>query len=184
MPSFTFVSTANAVVLRGAAGFRRHPARHPEHRRDKIEAAITERTRRSCRSTTRESPARWTRIDGPGRHNDLLVIEDAAQGVNSPSTRARARVDRRPGVRTRSTKRRTTSRARAGRCASIGPNSPNGPRSSATRGPIARSSSGARSTSTRGSTSAPRTSPARSWGPFLYGQLEMMGADPRPPPRD
>ena len=35
MPSFTFVSTANAFVLRGAiAGLRRHPAGHAQHRRD------------------------------------------------------------------------------------------------------------------------------------------------------
>ena len=34
MPSFTFVSTANAFVLRGArAGLRRHPPRHAEPRR-------------------------------------------------------------------------------------------------------------------------------------------------------
>ena len=35
MPSFTFVSTANAFALRGARpGLRRHPAGHVEHRRD------------------------------------------------------------------------------------------------------------------------------------------------------
>ena len=35
MPSYTFVSTANAFVLRGGGSrFRRHPGRHPEHRRE------------------------------------------------------------------------------------------------------------------------------------------------------
>ena len=47
MPSFTFVSTANAFVLRGAiAGLRRHPSPTPStSTRRLIEAAITPRTK-------------------------------------------------------------------------------------------------------------------------------------------
>ena len=45
MPSFTFVSTANAFVLRRAAGVRRHPADTLNLAERLIESAITPRTR-------------------------------------------------------------------------------------------------------------------------------------------
>ena len=84
MPSYTFVSTANAFVLRGArpvfVDIRPDTMNIDETR---IEAAITERTRAivpvhyagvSCEMDTIMDIAR--------RHN-LLVIEDAAQGIMS-----------------------------------------------------------------------------------------------------
>lgn len=84
MPSYTFVSTANAFVLRGAVpvfvDVRPDTLNIDE---TKIEAAITERTRAivpvhyagvSCEMDTIMDIAR--------RHN-LLVIEDAAQGIMS-----------------------------------------------------------------------------------------------------
>lgn len=84
MPSYTFVSTANAFVLRGAIAvfvdIRPDTLNIDE---TKIEAAITERTKAivpvhyagvSCEMDTIMDIAR--------RHN-LLVIEDAAQGIMS-----------------------------------------------------------------------------------------------------
>ena len=84
MPSYTFVSTANAFVLRGAipvfVDIRADTLNIDETR---IEAAITPRTRAiipvhyagvSCEMDTIMEIAR--------RHN-LLVIEDAAQGIMS-----------------------------------------------------------------------------------------------------
>ena len=48
MPSFTFVSTANAVrAARRGAGVRRHPAGHAEPGRALLEDAITVRGRRA-----------------------------------------------------------------------------------------------------------------------------------------
>lgn len=82
MPSYTFVSTANAFVLRGAipvfVDIRADTLNIDE---SKIEAAITPRTKAIV-------PVHYagvgcemdTIMDIAGRH-DLLVIEDAAQGV-------------------------------------------------------------------------------------------------------
>ena len=84
MPSFTFVSTANAFALRGAkivfVDIRPDTMNIDE---TKIEAAITEKTRAIV-------PVHYagvgcemdTIMDIAKRHN-LLVIEDAAQGVMS-----------------------------------------------------------------------------------------------------
>ena len=82
MPSFTFVSTANAVrAARRQPVFVDIRAGHAEHRRGAIEAAITPRTKAICRSTTRASAARWTRSWRSPHAHELLVIEDAAQGT-------------------------------------------------------------------------------------------------------
>jgi dTDP-4-amino-4,6-dideoxygalactose transaminase len=82
MPSYTFVSTANAFVLRGGVpvfvDIRPDTMNIDE---TKIEAAITPRTRALFRCTMPAWVARWMpswRL--PQRHN-LVVIEDAAQGV-------------------------------------------------------------------------------------------------------
>ncbi len=84
MPSFTFVSTADAFVLRGAKAvfvdIRPDTMNIDEN---KIEAAITDRTKAIA-------PVHYagvacemdTIMDIAARHN-LLVIEDAAQGVMS-----------------------------------------------------------------------------------------------------
>ena len=83
MPSFTFVSTANAFVLRGAiAGLRRHPAGHAEHRRRRRSRRRSRRARRrSSRSTTPASAATWTRSWTSPPGTTCVVIEDAAQGL-------------------------------------------------------------------------------------------------------
>ena len=83
MPSYTFVSTANAFVLRGRdAGVRRHPAGHAQPRRDADRGgdhAANPGDRRG--PLRRRRRATWTRIMEIARRHDLLVIEDAAQGL-------------------------------------------------------------------------------------------------------
>ena len=83
MPSFTFVSTANAFVLRGATPvFVDIRAGHAEHRRDADRGgdhAADAGDRR--RSTTPASAARWTRSWRSPRGTACWSIEDAAQGV-------------------------------------------------------------------------------------------------------
>ena len=64
MPSFTFVSTANAfVAARRGARVRRHPRRTRSTSTSAWSRRPSRRARgRSCRSTTPASAARWTRI--------------------------------------------------------------------------------------------------------------------------
>ena len=96
MPSFTFVSTANAFVLRGAARSSSTPARHAEPRRAQIEAAITPRTRASCPCTTPASPARWTRSWRSPREHDLRRDRGRRPGTHVHVPRAAARRHRPP----------------------------------------------------------------------------------------
>ena len=82
MPSYTFVSTANAFVLRGATpvfvDIRPDTLNLDE---TKIEAAITPRTRAIVPVHYAGVGCEMDRImEIAGRH-DLLVIEDAAQGL-------------------------------------------------------------------------------------------------------
>ena len=166
MPSFTFVSTANAFVLRGAMpGLRRHPSRtrststRPGSRRRSRRAR-----RRSCRSTTPGSAATWTR-SWTSRAGTTSSSSRTRRRASSPTTaagRSAASATWRPS---RSTRRRTSSRARAARCSSTTRGSSSAPRSSGRRAPTGASSSAARSTSTPGSTSARRTCRARSSPP-------------------
>ena len=82
MPSYTFVSTANAFVLRGAkivfVDVRPDTMNINE---TLIEAAITDK-RALCRSITRVWPAKWTLL-WRWRRSIIFVVEDAAQGVMS-----------------------------------------------------------------------------------------------------
>lgn len=84
MPSYTFVSTANAFVLRGAkivfVDVRPDTMNIDE---TLIEAAITDKRALSCRSITRVWPAKWTPIMALAKKHNLFVVEDAAQGVMS-----------------------------------------------------------------------------------------------------
>lgn len=84
MPSYTFVSTANAFVLRGAK------AVFVDVRPDtlnidetKIEAAITERTRAIVPVHYAGVACEMDTIMDIARRHKLLVIEDAAQGIMS-----------------------------------------------------------------------------------------------------
>ena len=80
VPSFTFVSTANAFVLRGATpGVRRHPSRHAEPRR-----------RRSSRRGSRRGPRRSSSVHYAGvgceMDADLRDIAERASGFRSSKT--------------------------------------------------------------------------------------------------
>ncbi|HXU85959.1 MAG TPA: dTDP-4-amino-4,6-dideoxygalactose transaminase [Verrucomicrobiae bacterium] len=84
MPSFTFVSTANAFVLRGArpvfVDIRPDTLNLDE---DLIEAAITERTRAIVPVHYAGVGCDMDAIMRIAASHDLLVIEDAAQGLLS-----------------------------------------------------------------------------------------------------
>lgn len=84
MPSFTFVSTANAFVLRGAVpvfvDIRADTLNIDETR---IEAAITPRTRAICVVHYAGVGCEMDEINAIAARHGLLVIEDAAQGILS-----------------------------------------------------------------------------------------------------
>ena len=84
MPSFTFVSTANAVVLRGGVpvfvDIRPDTLNLDETR---IEAAITERTRAIMPVHYAGVGCEMDAIMAIAGRHDLVVIEDAAQGIAS-----------------------------------------------------------------------------------------------------
>ena len=166
MPSFTFVSTANAFVLRGATPvfvdvlpdtLNIDPAQdrardHASHAGDRPRPLRRRRLRHGGDHGDRR-PAR------PGRHRGrragppvrLSTIGRSAASATWP--------------RCRSTRPRTSSPARAGRCSSTTRATSTAPRSSGRREPTGASSSAARSTSTPGSTSGRPTCRARSSRP-------------------
>ena len=82
VPSFTFVSTANAIVLRGAkpifVDIRRDTLNIDERL---IEAAITPRTRAIFPVHYAGVGCEMDEIMTIARRHNLLVVEDAAQGV-------------------------------------------------------------------------------------------------------
>lgn len=84
MPSYTFVSTANAFVLRGAVpvfvDVREDTLNIDEHL---IEAAITSRTKAICVVHYAGVSCEMDSILEIARRHSLLVIEDAAQAVMS-----------------------------------------------------------------------------------------------------
>lgn len=84
MPSFTFVSTANAFVLRGAVpvfvDIRADTLNLDE---SLIEAAITERTRAICVVHYAGVACEMDAIMAIAARHGLAVIEDAAQGILS-----------------------------------------------------------------------------------------------------
>lgn len=84
MPSYTFVSTANAFVREGArpvfVDIRPDTLNIDENL---IEAAITERTRAIVPVHYGGVACEMDRIMEIAKRHDLLVIEDAAQGVNA-----------------------------------------------------------------------------------------------------
>lgn len=84
MPSFTFVSTANAFVLRGAVpifvDIRPDTLNIDEAR---IEAAITSRTRAICVVHYAGVACEMDEITRVARQYGLAVVEDAAQGIMS-----------------------------------------------------------------------------------------------------
>ena len=84
MPSYTFVSTANAFVMRGAVpvfvDIRADTLNIDE---TKIEAAITPRTRMIVPVHYAGVACEMDTIMDIARRHDLIVVEDAAQGIMS-----------------------------------------------------------------------------------------------------
>jgi dTDP-4-amino-4,6-dideoxygalactose transaminase len=84
MPSFTFVSTANAVVLRGGTpvfvDIRQDTLNIDE---ELIEAAITPRTKAIFPIHYAGVPAEMDRINELAKRYNLYVVEDAAQALGS-----------------------------------------------------------------------------------------------------
>ena len=84
MPSFTFVSTAAAFVREGAkpvfVDIRPDTLNIDENL---IESAITERTKAICVVHYAGVSCEMDKIMEVARKHDLLVVEDAAQGVNA-----------------------------------------------------------------------------------------------------
>ncbi len=84
MPSYTFVSTANAFCLRGAIP-KFVDIRHDTLNMDEnlIEAAITEKTKAIVPVHYAGVGCEMDKITAIAKKYDLQVIEDAAQGVNA-----------------------------------------------------------------------------------------------------
>jgi dTDP-4-amino-4,6-dideoxygalactose transaminase len=84
MPSFTFVSTANAVVLRGGCpvfvDIRPDTLNVDEQL---IEAAVTQRTKAIFPIHYAGLPAEMDTINEVAKRHDLIVVEDAAQALGS-----------------------------------------------------------------------------------------------------
>ncbi len=84
MPSYTFTSTANAVVLRGAVpvfvDIRPDTLNMDESR---IEAAISPRTRAICAVHYAGVGCEMDAILDIARQHDLIVVEDAAQALEA-----------------------------------------------------------------------------------------------------
>lgn len=84
MPSFTFVSTANAFVLRGAKiVFCDSRSDHPGMDEDLIEGLITLRTKVIVPVHYAGVACDMDKIMGLAKKYDLLVVEDAAQAIDS-----------------------------------------------------------------------------------------------------
>lgn len=84
MPSYTFVSTANAFILRGARiRFVDSCADHPNMNVDLIEGLITNRTRAIVPVHYAGMACDMERIAGIANRYGLCVIEDAAQAIGS-----------------------------------------------------------------------------------------------------
>lgn len=84
VPSYTFVSTANAFVLRGAhIVFADSRADHPGIDEDKIEALITPRTKAIVVVHYAGVACDMDKVMDIAARHGLVVIEDAAQAIDS-----------------------------------------------------------------------------------------------------
>jgi dTDP-4-amino-4,6-dideoxygalactose transaminase len=84
MPSYTFVSTANAFVLRGAKiVFADSRSDHPGMDESKIEQLITEKTKVIVVVHYAGVACDMDIIMKLAKKNNLLVVEDAAQSIDS-----------------------------------------------------------------------------------------------------
>lgn len=84
MPSYTFVSTANAFVLRGAKiVFADSRADHPNMDETKIEALITSKTKAIVPVHYAGVACEMDVIMNIAQRHNLFVVEDAAQAIDS-----------------------------------------------------------------------------------------------------
>lgn len=84
VPSFTFVSSANAFALRGAKiVFADSEALTPNIDPEQLESLITERTRAIVAVHYAGVSCDMDRINEIALHHNILVIEDAAQAIDS-----------------------------------------------------------------------------------------------------
>ncbi len=84
IPSYTFVSSANAFVMRGATPvFADSRSDHPNMDADELEALITPRTRAIVVVHYAAMGCDMERILELAHKHRLVVIEDAAQGVHA-----------------------------------------------------------------------------------------------------
>lgn len=84
MPSYTFVSTANAFVLRGAhIRFVDSRVDHPGMDEDKIEELVNDKTKAIVVVHYAGVACDMEKIMDIANRNNLLVIEDAAQAIDS-----------------------------------------------------------------------------------------------------
>lgn len=84
MPSFTFVSTANAFALRGAkVRFVDSLATQPNMDHGQVEALVTPRTRAIVAVHYAGVACEMDVLSGIARQHGLRVVEDAAQGIAS-----------------------------------------------------------------------------------------------------
>lgn len=87
MPSFTFVSTANAFVLRGAVPvFIDIESENFNIDPEKIKSAITSKTKAIVVVHYAGVACQMERITKLANDHGLLVVEDAAQGIGSSAT--------------------------------------------------------------------------------------------------
>tara|TARA_X000000950_G_scaffold174263_1_gene211848 strand:- start:6943 stop:8067 length:1125 start_codon:yes stop_codon:yes gene_type:complete len=84
MPTYTFVSTANAFILRGAkVVFVDSREDHPGMNEDKIEEVINEKTKAIVPVHYAGVACDMDKILALAKKHHLLVIEDAAQGIDN-----------------------------------------------------------------------------------------------------
>lgn len=84
MPSFTFVSTANAFILRGAKiVFVDSRADHPGMDEDKVEELITERTKAIVVVHYAGVACDMEKLRLIADKHNIFLVEDAAQGIES-----------------------------------------------------------------------------------------------------
>jgi dTDP-4-amino-4,6-dideoxygalactose transaminase len=84
MPSYTFVSTANAFVLRGAhIVFADSRADHPGIDEDSIESLITPKTKAIVVVHYAGVACDMDKVNAVAARHNVLVIEDAAQAIDS-----------------------------------------------------------------------------------------------------
>ncbi|MCF8460014.1 MAG: dTDP-4-amino-4,6-dideoxygalactose transaminase [Flavobacteriales bacterium] len=84
MPSFTFVSTANAFILRGAnIVFVDSRADHPGMDEDKVEDVITEKTKAIVAVHYAGVACNMEKLRSIADRHSIFLVEDAAQAIES-----------------------------------------------------------------------------------------------------